>query len=438
MIRCVTLVFLLILGSPNLLFAQTDGYTSRMLVIKNDKYGYLDETGKEVIPCEYEELKSFSEGLAAARKGDHWTYIDVNGKVVIDLKERYTVCNNFQDGMAYVTTGEAKVSRNKLGRRYTDKDDIRFINSTGQEVLKLDRQQLDYSLENPNALKFSDGLLRISTNYLPRSARKLDGYLNKEGKLVIPYRLNYPVGDFSEGLAKVPLRKYSEKKREPPQRYGFIDKSGDWAILPIYSEVQDFKHGLSLINITTPNGKYSSSWVAFFIDKNGKKLFPDSIETKQHFHQTSLGVFVKSAKGVRKHAIADTLGNLLTPFVYDALIPGDIWGGKLDKKILFINHKGEVVLRTTYDSTNGFKQGLAIVINQISRTEWQAGVINMEGEEVIPPENSYRYKIEGGIILEPIPKPNKSLNYYNRYGKKLDLAGYEVVKNGIQWVKRVN
>ncbi len=437
MIRCLILLVLPILGSLNILYSQTDGHTTRILVIKNDKYGYLDETGKEVIPCEYDELKSFNEGLAAARKGNQWTYIDINGTVIIDLNERYTVCSNFYDGMAYVTTGEAKVSRHKLGHRYTDEQDIRFINRTGEEVIKLDRKQLGFSIESPTSLKFSDGLLRIAKSYLPKSARKLDGYLNKQGELVIPYRFNAYAGNFSEGLAKVPLRKYSQKKLMPRQRYGFIDKSGDWAIMPDYSDVQDFKHGVSLVNITTPQGKYSSSWIEFFIDKTGKKVFADSIETKQNFHQTSLGVFVKSDKGARKHAIADTLGNVLTPFVYDALIPGDIWGGKLDKKVLFINHKGEVVLRTSYDSTNGFKQGLAVVIKQISRSEWHAGVINMEGEEVIQPENSYRYKIEGGIILEPIPKPNKSLNYYNRYGKKLDLAAYEVVKDGIQWVKSV-
>ena len=53
----------------------------------NYKWGYIDTSGKEVIPVKYSELGEFSEGLAAAGTGFgnscKMGYIDRTGKVVI-------------------------------------------------------------------------------------------------------------------------------------------------------------------------------------------------------------------------------------------------------------------------------------------------------------------------------------------------------------------
>ena len=50
---------------------------------KDGKYGYIDTTGKVVIPCQYDDAWSFSEGLARVWKGEKTGFVDKNGKEVI-------------------------------------------------------------------------------------------------------------------------------------------------------------------------------------------------------------------------------------------------------------------------------------------------------------------------------------------------------------------
>jgi len=48
------------------------------------KKGFVDETGNEVIPCMYYDVKPFSGGKASVQKEKDgaWIFIDVNGKEV--------------------------------------------------------------------------------------------------------------------------------------------------------------------------------------------------------------------------------------------------------------------------------------------------------------------------------------------------------------------
>ena len=45
------------------------------IVRRNAKYGFIDQTGKEVIPCKYDGASNFSEGLAAVSLEDGWGYM---------------------------------------------------------------------------------------------------------------------------------------------------------------------------------------------------------------------------------------------------------------------------------------------------------------------------------------------------------------------------
>ncbi len=65
-------------GSP--VFDQV-GYVSknRCLVRSRGKYGYLDDTGKIVIPLQYEEGTDMRDNMAAVRKDGFWGFIDKDG-----------------------------------------------------------------------------------------------------------------------------------------------------------------------------------------------------------------------------------------------------------------------------------------------------------------------------------------------------------------------
>ena len=57
-----------------------------LLVVYNDsqKYGYIDKTGKEVIPCKWAYAWNFSLGMAIVfDENDKCGFIDKTGKLVV-------------------------------------------------------------------------------------------------------------------------------------------------------------------------------------------------------------------------------------------------------------------------------------------------------------------------------------------------------------------
>ena len=50
---------------------------------KTGKYGFIDTTGKEVVPPKYDRADSFSEGLALVKLNYQYGFIDTTGKEVV-------------------------------------------------------------------------------------------------------------------------------------------------------------------------------------------------------------------------------------------------------------------------------------------------------------------------------------------------------------------
>jgi hypothetical protein len=52
-------------------------------VKKDNKWGYIDKTGRLIIPFQFDTADYFSEGLAAVGIGEKTGYIDKTGKFVV-------------------------------------------------------------------------------------------------------------------------------------------------------------------------------------------------------------------------------------------------------------------------------------------------------------------------------------------------------------------
>ena len=71
---------------------------------RNDKIGFINAKGQEVIKPQFDWVDDFSEGLCVVRNDNgkigagKYGYIDTTGKVVIDFKFQYA--NNFENGRA--------------------------------------------------------------------------------------------------------------------------------------------------------------------------------------------------------------------------------------------------------------------------------------------------------------------------------------------------
>ena len=93
-------------------------------VKRNGKSGFIDITGKEVIPCIYDDVNSFDEGLGLVQKNGKWGFIDISGSEQIPFT--YDTARRFYGGLAAVGVGNS-LANMKYG----------FINKNGELVIPI-------------------------------------------------------------------------------------------------------------------------------------------------------------------------------------------------------------------------------------------------------------------------------------------------------------
>ena len=86
-----------------------------ILIKDNDKYGFIDVNGNNVIPAIYDRAGSFSDGLAAVEKDDKCGFIDHSGNIVIDLVFDSVI--GFRFGLARVLKNGKEYYINKNGQK---------------------------------------------------------------------------------------------------------------------------------------------------------------------------------------------------------------------------------------------------------------------------------------------------------------------------------
>lgn len=138
-------------------------------VKKGNKWGYINNKGEEIIPCEYTSAQKFSEGLAPVGKNDSVGFINSQGKIVIPFDFKFAM--PFSEGLAAV---------------YKD-DHWGFIDSKGQEIIPF---------AYTSASQFCDGLSLVMKEETPI-------YIDKQGKQAFPIPVEEPCGAgvFSNGRA---------------------------------------------------------------------------------------------------------------------------------------------------------------------------------------------------------------------------------------------
>lgn len=214
-------------------------------MLKNNKYGYVDKSGKMVIKAAYENASEFSEGLARVGKGNRYGYINEEGKVVIPLN--YVAASNFSYGYATVKPNV---------------NEAFFINKNG-DVLG--------GTTYKDAKSFSEGLAAVQDQYY------MYGFVNTSGNVVIDYQFN-EVSWFREGIAVV------GKSEGGKMKYGYVDAKGTMLTGFEFQEAKDFENGVGRVK---KNGKYG------LVDKFGNPITNYEYDYISDFGNDNLAVAKK-------------------------------------------------------------------------------------------------------------------------------------------------
>lgn len=205
------------------------------------KYGFIDKTGKLVIPCVYDNLDIdfFKNGVAIVSKDKLYGLIDKSGKVIAPISYEY-------------------IDHNWSKRKWTEaKKDGKcgVLDVSGKEVIPCSYQSLE---------SWGDGLIAVY-----RDGKW--GFIDENGKQIAPYEYD-KTSPFRSGFAEV--------KKDGKE--GLIDMSGR-LVIPCAYELISYSSLYNLV-LFKENGRYG------FFDCNGTMVIPPVFSECTHFNQDGLAL----------------------------------------------------------------------------------------------------------------------------------------------------
>lgn len=229
--------------------AQSEFHDGLAPVLIDEKWGYLGTDMKLRIPAQFQFAAPFSGGLAAVKLDHRWGYIDKTGTVVI--RPKYDLAMAFHDGLGRVkvSAGRTPMLPGVVGMEGQTTEAIYlwgFVDRDGREAIAPGFLELTDFSEGHAFAKSSDGknALRIIDN----TGRFVSGTSFDEATA------------FSESLAAVRVG----------EKWGYVDHSGSWVILPRFTHAEPFWHGLASVVFDTGQSGY--------LDHNGSVVWQDRPE----------------------------------------------------------------------------------------------------------------------------------------------------------------
>ena len=338
-------------------FEMHDGYIKVAFSASwsSDSYwfNYVDETGKFLTKDHFKDCSNFNEGLAFVKTGNESYFIDTSGNMVFD--KLFDECRQFNEGFASVKNGKKWNFIDKQGRYLSD----------------------DFFDECKD---FVDGLAVVK-----KGSKK--NLINKKGKILLDKWVGN-IDKFEEGIAVVENR----------NKFNYIDKKGAFLLSKWFVNCCSFSNGYGAIK--NDDGLWN------FIDKNGKPISSKWYDNVFSFRNGYARIYDKMKD---KWNYIDTSGKIISPDLWfdvvNAFYPFGVAEVKDSKTQLynFIDITGELLSKEWFKFVGNFKEGFA----QVKNTEGHWNYIDMKGN-----------------ILYQGEWFNETLDFVNGFAKVKSCAGY--------------
>ncbi|MCB0328284.1 MAG: WG repeat-containing protein [Bdellovibrionales bacterium] len=389
---CLFSLALLFFYFPILSLAKAEQGDSLFPFICEDqgKYGFLSSTGKEVIPCTFNDIwrfgrfgelkipfaSYFAEGLHPVKVGTLWGYADRSGTMVIP--PTYSLRPDpFSGGLAKVSLPPESGS-------------IAFINKKGETVFTVPQGTVVRGA-------FLSGRIQASD---PSSKGAKYGYLGEDGSWAISPRY-YGMGDWGDfhepvAAAMVEPQRVDTKngsKVVPPvyklisrdgvivskrsfscfgaftdgiavacpsdrSEYGYVNMQGEFVIPPRFQKAGDFHDGHAFVVI---NDRYA------LINREGTVVFELGSEYPT---KNKSGIF---------YPLPRFSGGLSALF---RVVPGE--DGKEQQQFVYLNNLGKVAFPGEFRFGGDFVDGIALVQTEGGAmiTSWRGTYIDSSGKSI--------------------------------------------------------
>ena len=197
-----------------------------MVVATSNKCGYVDTTGNWVIDSIYDDARAFGNGLARVKLNDKWMFIDKKGNIIENLNYD-EILTGFSNNRAFVKNG----------------DSILMIDKKGNEICEV----------------IADSVYGFKEGYATFKSNGKFGKLDTTGAIVIPAKFDNIFG-FSNGLAVF----------EQNGKQGLVDTAGNIIIKASHDSIYQFNEN-SLILVEDNDGNITYTWY----DQKGNLIWKD-------------------------------------------------------------------------------------------------------------------------------------------------------------------
>ena len=290
------------------------------LVIKKNKYGYINREREVVIDFQFDDAGPFEEGLARVEKDFKEGYINAAGREIVPLI--YDRVYEFKDGLARVRLGDKEGFVNRRGEIkipliYEKVHD--FVNGRAGAVLNDKIGVIDLEgkviipIDYHKIIEQGNGIYKVSRG-------GMIGFVDHSGFLITPLVYSR-ARDYHEGLVAVAL---------PQRGWGYIDTQGRVIISFGYMDAYSFSEGLAKVETLHGCG---------FINKYGRNVIPWQYEMVESFSEGLAAV-----KTNNKWGFVDKAGDMIIPAVYDKVFGGVFNAGRIkvlqNGHVFFIDKQG--------------------------------------------------------------------------------------------------
>lgn len=322
-------------------FEDWDGFAEGLRVAKrrqDGKKGYIDRSGRVVIPFQYDGAGEFGDGRACVQVGEATGIIDKSGRWIVE-PGRYEDIYGFGDGRcAFLKEGrwgfldrDGKVvippvyQEGVSGEIPSFSDGLCLVKDQAGKRVYIDRDgrvRIRFPEGDWQGCPFYEGMARVSVFFSAQERGPLDadtlpagyrtGFMSRDGRIVIEPRFG-TAGNFSEGLAPVTItedglfsseggelaREWNPDPAypEPPPAWGFINKKGEVVIPMVYQKALHFREGLAPVR---QGGKWG------YIDHQGRMVIGAGFEEAKEFGNGMAEVVIGGKK-----VYIDRLGHII-------------------------------------------------------------------------------------------------------------------------------
>jgi hypothetical protein len=241
----------------------------RAIVTFSDTIGLINLKGEITVLPEIKDLENFSNGFSAGhtRKGES-CLVDATGKIVKTFPD-YTSIGNFnKEGFAEFFHKNYKIGlmdksfKEIIPAKYDLIHDFKngiLIAAVGEKWGAVDGNDKTVI---PFEYIFLDA---VDDQGLIRASKKSgEGFIDKTGKIIVPltFARLFP---FSENLAIF--------EGKDPGYFGLINSTGTVIVKPTYTEIREFKNGMSVVSTSVFDNEAAKSVTKNgYIDSTGKEV----------------------------------------------------------------------------------------------------------------------------------------------------------------------